>query len=364
MHHVVFRSSIRQMCHVANYPKHLFRPFSSSTNNSTTSRENGSSKTNNQTAERISYKYGPAVNSSTSSIVESAIAKEGSNSVHSAVGVYKMSINGSSIISPKEDDATATKNITDSNFLGKSSYSNNVSSSDNDDVGSFGVEFRSVYVHPLSQIVLEYLQESHHAWVVSKGLDQSLTLHRDGSFELKHVPYHHTSTSTTTPTRSYSASIQKKEQRSHNSEPTISASASTTTASTVAQKNAEAPPTSSTKDTSAKENQQHKREQAIAPSSVDNSDNIRIWTSYDEQEKKHWLTVRQGLFRQRFLLQDNLLTAWQGNRGSSLQERLHLAVDEMIDAVDRLDRQQQQHQTLSMRQQQWHQKGQRRFRKR
>ena len=87
---------------------------------------------------------------------------------------------------------------------------------------------------------------------------------------------------------------------------------------------------------------------------------MRIWTSYDEQEKKHWLTVRRGLFRQRFLLQDNLLTAW--NKGVSVPERLQVAVDEMIRAIDRLD--QSEHQQAATIGQQWQQRGQRRFRKR
>jgi len=100
----------------------------------------------------------------------------------------------------------------------------------------------------------------------------------------------------------------------------------------------------------------------IAPA-ADSKDTMRIWTSYDEQEKKHWLTVRRGLFRQRFLLQDNLLTAWQANRGVSLPERLQVAVDEMIRAINRLDQEEQQ-QTASTIGQQWQQKGQRRFRKR
>jgi len=113
---------------------------------------------------------------------------------------------------------------------------------------------------------------------------------------------------------------------------------------------------------SSRSHQGNKQHHTTAASTTDKNENIRIWTSYDEQEKKHWLTVRRGLFRQCFLLQDNLLTAWQGNRGTSLPERLHVAVDEMVRAVDRLDQQQQQAPTIG--QQEWQQKGERRFRKR
>jgi len=343
MHYVVFRASIRRICHVSNNQKLLCRPFSSSTNNTTASRENSIGKNNNPNGEIINTKRSPAVNSYTSSVAESATSKDGNSPLLSAVAGCKMSIGNSSMISPKPDNATG--NIADSYFVSKSSYSNNVSSSNNDDAGSSGSDFRSVYVHPLSQIVLEYLEESHHAWVVTKGLDQSLTLHRDGSFELKYAPQPHTSISTTTPIRSYASLLPQNEYQNSNSEPIISASTSAT-ASMKLQKNDQGQQTSSTQYTSdnaasTKENQHLSRTQAIDPPSIDNSDNIRIWTSYDEQEKKHWLTVRQGLFRQRFLLQDNLLTAWQANRGSSIQERLHVAVDEMISAVDRLDRQQQ-----------------------
>ena len=43
----------------------------------------------------------------------------------------------------------------------------------------------SVYVHPLSQIVLLYFQRECHDWICSKRLDRNLTLHRDGSFILR-----------------------------------------------------------------------------------------------------------------------------------------------------------------------------------
>lgn len=42
----------------------------------------------------------------------------------------------------------------------------------------------SVYVHPLSQIVLAYLQDDCHEWIVNSGLEQGLKVHSDGSFSL------------------------------------------------------------------------------------------------------------------------------------------------------------------------------------
>lgn len=140
---------------------------------------------------------------------------------------------------------------------------------------------RTVYVHPLSQIVLEYLQEAHHDWIVSQHLDTALTLHRDGSFELK---------------------FPKQEKDSDGKDDAPAA-------------------------------QQHH---------YHNYD--RIWTYYDEVEKKHWLSVSRRItgtnthdddnhnsnyVQERFLLQDNLLPAWNNNR-KSLPERIHLGVDQMI----------------------------------
>lgn len=41
------------------------------------------------------------------------------------------------------------------------------------------------YVHPLSQIVLEHLQDTRRDWVTRNGLDRGLTIQRDGTFELR-----------------------------------------------------------------------------------------------------------------------------------------------------------------------------------
>jgi hypothetical protein len=45
------------------------------------------------------------------------------------------------------------------------------------------------YVHPLSQLVLEYLQNDRSDWIVSHGLDRGLTVHRDGTFLIKFPSY-------------------------------------------------------------------------------------------------------------------------------------------------------------------------------
>jgi hypothetical protein len=159
------------------------------------------------------------------------------------------------------------------------------SSSSNEQSLNHGFVKSTVYVHPLSQIILEYLQDCHHAWIVRHGLDQSLTLHRDGSFVLK---------------------FRRTQVVSESSPRTDEARVSVWS-------------------------------QVASGSKQDQKDDVdRIWTSYDEEEKKHWLMVQKQSLHQRFLLQDNLLSAWHGNK-KSLPERIHLSVDTMIRAVDRLD---------------------------
>lgn len=233
---------------------------------------------------------------------------------------------------------------------------------------------RTMYVHPLSQIILEYFQSHKHDWILLHGLEDSLTIHRDGSFELKFKHYDTKTDGTTSSTTTR-----------------------TTSASATASNSSTSSPIKKTPQT-----------------------NGRIWTSYDEDEKKHWLTVhlllqpimtpkqsmtqrpskdvtasskrnkdtrrnkrgedlvvelptlpseQQNKFVQReksqqgqggreqgyetetedddadeeivyqsevykrFLLQDNLLPAWHANR-KSLPERIQVAVDQMIKVID------------------------------
>lgn len=334
MHQVILRSSIQQMRQSANGQRHFYRALSSTANTTSTSGMTANINIkNNSNAVTMNAKNNSHANHAISSVVKSVTANAGNKSSIAAANVGTISMGNSTSIYPKSSKFAR-------HFVAKSSFSNSAgSSSSNDD------EFRSVYVHPLSQVVLEYLQETHHQWVVAKGLDQSLTIHRDGSFELKHTPLSHATVSSPTPTHPYLSSNHKKDQRKSDSGPIISTSTSAITAM---------------EGTSNKETNSKIESKPHVP--IDENNNLRVWTSYDEQEKKHWLTVRRGLFRQRFLLQDNLLTAWQANRGISLQERLHIAVDEMIDAVNRSDILHQQ--ATSTGQQQWQQRGQRRFRKR
>ena len=66
-------------------------------------------------------------------------------------------------------------------------------------------------------------------------------------------------------------------------------------------------------------------------------ESARIWTFYDCTDKKHWLSFRKHQIQHRFLLQDNLMPAWNGNKRQSLPERIQKSVEELCRAVDELD---------------------------
>lgn len=57
-----------------------------------------------------------------------------------------------------------------------------------------------------------------------------------------------------------------------------------------------------------------------------------IRTSFDKEEKKHWLTVHKGELVGRFMLQDNMKPAW--NDGKSTPDKIRSAVDNMIQKID------------------------------
>ena len=56
-------------------------------------------------------------------------------------------------------------------------------------------------------------------------------------------------------------------------------------------------------------------------------------TSYDTEEKKHWLTVHKGELIGRYMLQDNMKPAWHDDK-RSIPEKIKDAVDEMIEKID------------------------------
>ncbi|GAX21491.1 hypothetical protein FisN_10Hh071 [Fistulifera solaris] len=61
----------------------------------------------------------------------------------------------------------------------------------------------------------------------------------------------------------------------------------------------------------------------------------RIWTYYDPMDKKHWLSYNnKDDIQHRFLLQDNLMPAWHGNRRKSLAERVQESVVALMASAD------------------------------
>lgn len=59
---------------------------------------------------------------------------------------------------------------------------------------------------------------------------------------------------------------------------------------------------------------------------------IRCRTSFDKEEKKHWLTVHKGELVGRFMLQDNMKPAW--NDAKSTPDKIRSAVDDMIGKIN------------------------------
>jgi len=134
-----------------------------------------------------------------------------------------------------------------------------ISSSTAEDETVENEAIQSVYVHPLSQIVLRHFQTSCHDWIRSKRLDENLVIHRDGTFVL-------------TP-----------------------------------------------------------------PDHDGDSSALRVWTYYDGEDRKHWLSVTVNQVQHRFLLQDNMLSAWRGYKRNSLTERVQESVQDLMDAVKELE---------------------------
>jgi hypothetical protein len=166
---------------------------------------------------------------------------------------------------------------------------------------SADVQFTSVYVHPLSQIVLNHLQTNCHEWIRSKCLDQNLALHRDGTFVLR------SSKRTTTPFKM-----------------------TTTVDHSMTRQN----------DTTTETYPDDSKREALSPKKYDKTNpTVKIWTTYDIEERKHWLclSIDENMLQNKFLLQDNSLTPWQGFKLQSIPERIHACVFELIDAVNGYD---------------------------
>jgi hypothetical protein len=160
--------------------------------------------------------------------------------------------------------------------------------------------FTTVYVHPLSQIVLNHFQSHCHDWIRSKRLDHNLILHQDGTFVLQ---------------------SSRRQARGIPTESTASMKASI-----LLSKNFRF-----TLPYEYSDKNRVERHAAIAAPSC-----IRIWTTYDVDEGKHWLcaSIDERRFSTKYLLQDNSLTPWQGFKLQSVPERVCALVHELMDAVN------------------------------
>merc|ERR1740130_2072699 len=142
---------------------------------------------------------------------------------------------------------TATKNSTSSSSSSSSKPSSLFS--------------KEQYVHPLSQIVLEHLQQSQSDFLKQYGLvENSLTFHKDGTFTLA-FPSSNTSTTPNTTDNNFDNNTTDTQQQESNN----------------------------------------------------NKNKNMIWTWYETAEKKHWLSIERNEVVGRFLMQDNLKSAWSSD---------------------------------------------------
>lgn len=136
-------------------------------------------------------------------------------------------------------------------------------------------EQQYVYVHPLSQIILEHLQSNQSEFLAKSGFEISnIQYRKDGTFAL---------------TFPNDTSTNNSNTSTHDTE-----------SNTINTRNED-----------------------------DSVERGKIWTSYEIEEKKHWLTVQKGALVGRYMLQDNMKPAWHSDKKST-PEKVQDAVDAMI----------------------------------
>lgn len=180
------------------------------------------------------------------------------------------------------------------------------------------IPMTSVYVHPLSQIVLQCLQTNCHEWVQSKNLHINLKIHGDGTFVTE------STAATMAPLKSQRPTVMIVDDSIVDSNPSEKSNIDST----------------------------DEVEMMMNQYNHSNRNTIKIWTTYEKEERKHWLcasvaanhnnrntdTVQDAslLLQNRYMLQDNSLTPWQSHskvRGS-IPERIQSHVIEMIHAIN------------------------------
>lgn len=58
----------------------------------------------------------------------------------------------------------------------------------------------------------------------------------------------------------------------------------------------------------------------------------KLWTSYDTEDRKHYLNIHRGELVGRYIMQDNSKPAWHLSR-ESVPEKVRNAVDQMIEKL-------------------------------
>ena len=177
---------------------------------------------------------------------------------------------------------TVRYHSSDNNTNNKTGTVRNVSTStQRQEQGEQQQNFHPIYVHHVSRIVLEHLQNNQYDWLMKYGLDRNLSLRANGTFVLKFPPPHE-----------------------------------------------------------------------------GHENGGRIWTSYDSHKKQHWLSIYRNKLAVRFLLKDHeraaiaLQQRQQLRNGNMTVEDYHkmsvqkiqLAVNEMINAVEKMEYQEKQQQ--------------------
>lgn len=83
---------------------------------------------------------------------------------------------------------------------------------------------------------------------------------------------------------------------------------------------------------------EHHKDGTFTIQIIDSSQHVqgKIWTSYDANEKKHWLTVHKGDLVGRYLLQDNMKPAWHSDK-KSVPDKIRDALDEMMKKMEEED---------------------------
>jgi hypothetical protein len=99
--------------------------------------------------------------------------------------VANMFINNNYNNTIRYHSSDTNSNINSSNKTGTGTVRNVSTSTQRQEQGEQEQNFHPIYVHHVSRIVLEHLQNNQHDWLMKYGLDRNLSLRANGTFLLK-----------------------------------------------------------------------------------------------------------------------------------------------------------------------------------